>query len=223
MKNVLELDSVIQSFDGRQVLTDVYLKCETGDIIGILGRNGSGKSTLMKILFGIMRAERKFIRINDIVLEKPFLANDLVVYMPQHSFLLSHLTLEKIARLYLATDHIPGFFDDEILERLKSSRVGDLSGGEARYMEVKLLLHTPSQFVVLDEPFNGVAPVVVNQLKELIRNCSADRGIILTDHDYKNVLDVANQYALLYDGGLKKIRDKHELVRWNYLTENHID
>jgi lipopolysaccharide export system ATP-binding protein len=223
MKNVLELDSVIQSFDGRQVLTDVYLKCVTGDIIGILGRNGSGKSTLMKILFGVLSAERKFIRINDVVFEKPFLAKDLIVYMPQHSFLLSHLTLGKIARLYLTSDHVDKFFEDEILERLKNSQAGDLSGGEARYMEVKLLLHSPAQFVVLDEPFNGVAPVVVQQLKELIRNCSSDRGIILTDHDYKNVLDVANQYALLHDGGLKRIKDKQELVRWNYLTENHID
>jgi lipopolysaccharide export system ATP-binding protein len=223
MKNVLELDSVIQSFDGRQILTDVYLKCVTGDIIGVLGRNGSGKSTLLKILFGVLPAERKFIRINDVVLQKPFLAKDLIVYMPQHNFLVSHLTLEKIARLFLPSETIPHFFDDGILQRLRDFKAGELSGGESRYMEVKLLLSTPAQFVLLDEPFNGVAPVVVQQLKELIRTCSIDRGIILTDHDYRNVLDVANRYALLYDGGLKKIKDKQELVRWNYLTENHLD
>jgi lipopolysaccharide export system ATP-binding protein len=223
MKNVLELDSVIQSFDGRQILTDVYLKCVTGDIIGVLGRNGSGKSTLLKILFGILSAERKFIRINDVVLQNPFLAKDLIVYMPQHNFLVSHLTLDKISRLFLSPEIVPQFFDDAILQRLRNSKAGELSGGESRYMEVKLLLSTPAQFVLLDEPFNGVAPVVVQQLKELIRSCSTDRGIILTDHDYKNVLDVANQYALLYDGGLKKIKDKQELVRWNYLTENHLD
>lgn len=223
MKNLLEIDSVIQSFDGRQVLTDVYLKCETGDIIGVLGRNGSGKSTLLKILFGVQSAERKFVRINDVVLEKPFLAMDVIVYMPQHNFLLSHLTLEKIARLYLPSEFVQHFFDDAILERLRHSKAGELSGGESRYMEVKLLLKTPAQFALLDEPFNGVAPVVVQELKELIRTCSKEKGIILTDHDYRNVLDVANHYALLYDGGLKRIRDKKELVRWNYLTENQLD
>lgn len=221
MKNVLELDSVIQSFGGHQVLTDVYLKCVTGDIIGILGRNGSGKSTLMKILFGVMRAERKFIRINDVVYEKPYLATDLIVYLPQHCFLLSHLRLEKIAQLYLSSEEITSFFDDAILNRLKHKKAGELSGGEARYMEVKLLLKSAAQFVLLDEPFNGVAPVVVEHLKELIRESTNKKGIILTDHDYKNVLDVANQYALLYDGGLKRIKHKQELVRWNYLTENH--
>jgi lipopolysaccharide export system ATP-binding protein len=223
MKNVLELDSVIQSFDGRQVLTDIYLKCVTGDIIGILGRNGSGKSTLMKILFGVQSAERKFIRINDVVYEKPYRHNGIIAYLPQHNFLLSHLTLGEIARLYLEEKDALDFFDDPILERVRETKTADLSGGESRYAEVKLILSRPVQFVLLDEPFNGVAPVVVEQLKQLIRSYSKDKGIILTDHDYKNVLDVANQYGLLYDGGLKRIKDKHELVRWNYLTENHID
>jgi lipopolysaccharide export system ATP-binding protein len=223
MKNVLEIDSVIQSFDGRQVLTDIYLKCVTGDVIGILGRNGSGKSTLLKILFGVQSAERKFIRINDVVYERPFLATDIITYLPQHNFLLSHLTLQDIAKLYLDPNDAVSFFDDPILDRVRETKTADLSGGESRYAEVKLVLSTPAQFVLLDEPFNGVAPVVVEQLKKLIRDRSNNKGIILTDHDYKNVLDVANQYGLLYDGGLKKIKDKQELVRWNYLTENHID
>jgi ABC-type multidrug transport system ATPase subunit len=64
MSSLLEIDSVIKSYDLNQVLTDIYIKCETGDILGILGRNGSGKSTLLKILFGTLAADSKFIRID---------------------------------------------------------------------------------------------------------------------------------------------------------------
>lgn len=64
MKHVLEVDSVQKYFEHKLVVSDVYLKCETGDIIGLLGRNGSGKSTLLKILFGIVPADYKFVRID---------------------------------------------------------------------------------------------------------------------------------------------------------------
>lgn len=71
MSSLLEIDSVIKSYDDRQVLTDIYLKCETGDILGVLGRNGSGKSTLLKILFGVLPADSKFIRIDGKVYNCP--------------------------------------------------------------------------------------------------------------------------------------------------------
>ncbi len=70
MSDILEIDSVIKSFDVKQILTDIYLKCQTGDIIGILGRNGTGKSTLLKILFGTLKAENSFIKINGKVYDR---------------------------------------------------------------------------------------------------------------------------------------------------------
>ena len=72
MPNLLEIDSVVKSYYGRSVLTDIYVKCETGDILGLLGRNGSGKSTLLKILFGTLSAERKSIRIDGKIYDQPY-------------------------------------------------------------------------------------------------------------------------------------------------------
>ena len=223
MQSILEIDSVMQSFDGRKILSDIYLKCETGDILGMLGRNGSGKSTLLKILFGAMKGDHKFIRIDGEIYDKPFKTPGLVCYLPQHSFLLGHLSVTTTVTLYLDGIGVDAFLDDELLGKLRNNKIDSLSGGESRYLEIKLLLSMPSKFVLLDEPFNGVAPVMIEQLKTVITQHSATKGIILTDHDYNNVLDVANKYCLVYDGGIKHIETKNDLVRWQYLTVNSLD
>jgi len=217
MKNVLEIDSVSKAFDQNRVLTDAYLKCETGEIIGLLGRNGTGKSTLLKILFGTQGAYSKFIRINGKVYEKPYLASTEVAYLSQDSFLLGHLRVEEAIKFYLGNKKLSLFWNDEIIGHLLKNKVNTLSGGEIRYLEIKLLLNLPVKFVLLDEPFNGIAPVVVEVLKAMIRDHAQDKGIILTDHDYQNVLNVATRYCLLYDGTIKSIENRDDLVRWGYL------
>ena len=103
------------------------------------------------------------------------------------------------------------------MKKLNTSKISYLSGGELRYLEIKLLLYTDCKFILLDEPFNGVSPILVGEIKKLILKTSEFKGIILTDHDYRNVLDVANQFCLIYDGGIKRIDDKEELVRWGYI------
>ena len=222
MSNLLEIDSVIKSFGGHQVLTDIYLKCETGDIIGMLGRNGTGKSTLLKILFGTMAADRKFIRIDGKIYDYPYKTKDELCYLPQHEFLPKHLTIEKAVRLYIGKTSVDSFFNDETLTVVRKSKVAHLSGGELRYLEIKLLLHTNSKFVLLDEPFNGVSPILNESIKSLITEASKTKGIILTDHDYRNVLDIANHYCLIFDGGIKEIKDKSELVKWGYISERKL-
>jgi lipopolysaccharide export system ATP-binding protein len=223
MHNVLEIDSVLKSFDGRRILSDIYLKCETGDIIGMLGRNGSGKSTLLKILFGAMATDHKYIKINGIAYNKPFKTIGLISYLPQHPFLLQHLSVEQTAIIYLDGLGIDSFFNDSLLGKLRQNKIAMLSGGEARYLEIKLLLSMPAKFVLLDEPFNGVAPIMIDQLKAMITQHSKTKGVILTDHDYNNVLDVANKSCIVYDGGIKPIENKSDLVRYNYLPVNSLD
>ena len=223
MSNLLEIDSVVKSFDMRVVLTDIYLKCQTGDIIGMLGRNGTGKSTLMKILFGTLNADRKFIRIDGKVYDQPYKTINEICYLPQDSFLPKHMSIEKTVELYLGKNQIVNFLEDSILQKLNTSKISHLSGGELRYLEIKLLLHTDCKFLLLDEPFNGVSPILVGEIKKLILKTSEFKGIILTDHDYRNVLDVANQFCLIYDGGIKKINDKRELVRWGYIPESRLE
>jgi lipopolysaccharide export system ATP-binding protein len=220
MSNVLEIDSVIKSFGERQILTDIYLKCETGDIIGLLGRNGSGKTTLFKILFGTLSSDRKFIRIDGKIYNRPYLIKNEICYLPQHNFLPKHLTVDKAVRLYVNKASVVSFYNDNILASLKKYNVSNLSGGELRYLEIKLVLYTDSKFVILDEPFNGVSPILIETIKVLIIQAATTKGIILTDHDYRHVLNIANRCFLLFDGGIKNIKDKYDLVRWGYVSES---
>lgn len=223
MPDTLEIDSVNKYFGTRAVLTDVYLKCQSGDIIGILGRNGSGKSTLLQILFGTMPADNKFIRINEVVQNKPYHRKDLIAYLPQHSFLPGYISTDQAVTLYLGAQAVPDFFDDAILHKLKGTQVNNLSGGELRYLEIKLLLQSSAKFVLLDEPFNGIAPVVIQKIKEMITSAASTKGIILTDHDYENILQISNHYCLMYEGNLKSIQGIEDLARWGYISSTKLE
>lgn len=218
MRHVFEIDSVQKHYSNRSILTDVHLKCHTGEIVGLLGRNGSGKSTLLKIMFGTTAAE-KFIRIDGKVYEQPYKTPGLVAYLPQHDFIPKHLSVKKAIELYITESERAAFIDDKLLRPLYQHHSGSLSGGEKRYLEVKLLLHSPARFVLLDEPFNGVAPVVVEQIKLLIRKTSVEKGIILSDHDYRNVLAITTRCLVLHEGSIKPVSAKEDLVKWGYILK----
>jgi lipopolysaccharide export system ATP-binding protein len=220
MSNLLEADSIRKEFGTNQVLTDISIKCEPGDIIGLLGRNGSGKSTLLKILFGTLYTDYKFIRINDEILDQPFKTRNTIAYLSQDNFLPKNITVKQVVEIY--SNDIPSnaFLEDEVLAKVTRTKIRNLSGGESRYLEVKLLLNHDANFVLLDEPFNGISPLHIELIKKMILYQSLKKGIILTDHDYRNVLDVANKYYLLFDGGLKTIKTKQDLINWGYVPDN---
>lgn len=218
MLDVLEVDSLAKRYSERVILSDVYLKCFTGDIVGLFGRNGTGKSTLMKIVFGIEKADNKFVRVNDKVLVSQSQLIQEISYLSQDTFLPNNSTVLELIRLTLNNQNVNSFVNDAILSPFLNTKVNSLSGGELRYLEIKVLLNLPSKFVLLDEPFNGLSPIIVKAVSELIKSHSKSKGIILTDHDYHSVLDIANRFYLLSDGYLKSISGRSDLVRLGYLN-----
>ena len=220
MSNLLEVDSIRKEFGTNQVLTDISLKCQPGDIIGLLGRNGSGKSTLLKIIFGTLNTDYKFIRINDSILNRPFTTKNTIAYLNQENFLPKNITVKHVVKIYSDDLDQKGFLEDEVLSKVLQTKIRNLSGGESRYLEVKLLLNLDTFFVLLDEPFNGISPLHVELIKKMIIGQSSKKGILLTDHDYRNVLDVANKYYLLFDGGLKSVKTQQDLIDWGYVPDN---
>jgi ABC-type lipopolysaccharide export system ATPase subunit len=125
-----------------------------------------------------------------------------------------------VVEIYSDDFNQKGFLEDEVLSKVTGTKICNLSGGESRYLEVKLLLNLDSVFVLLDEPFNGISPLHVELIKAMILKKSLQKGIILTDHDYRNVLDIANKYYLLFDGGLKPVKTKQDLIDWRYVPDN---
>ena len=222
MSNLLEVDSIRKEFGTKRVLTDIAFHCKPGEIIGLLGRNGSGKSTLLKIIFGTLSAEYKFIRINNEILNQPFKTKNQLAYLYQDNFLPKNITVKQVVKIFSDEIDHKGFLDDDVLAKVSGTKIRNLSGGESRYLEVKLMLNIDTLFVLLDEPFNGISPLHIELVKNMIREKSLKKGIILTDHDYRNVLDIANRYYLLFDGGLKPIRTRQDLIDWGYVPERQL-
>ena len=208
MHHLLEIDSVIKNFGTWQLLSDVYLRINTGDVIGLFGRNGTGKSVLMQIIFGTMKADRKFIRLDGCkILPAPYRHSGTIAFLPQQGYLPKHQKMKQLVRYYLDTDVVSDFYkDDEVAQSCMDRRVSQLSGGERRYLEAKLLLLGDTKFVLLDEPFDYLSFHLADKLIELIKKHSVNKGIVISDHNYGKVLEVVPQRV-----GFRKIELKKEL------------
>ena len=217
MKHVLEIDSIQKKFDLKSILSDVYLKCETGDIIGLLGRNGSGKSTLLQIVFGVLKADFKFIRVDGVVNSKTSELFNEISYLSQDNFLPRNFRVAKVIALSIKKDKINDFYSDETITTLKNKSIGELSSGELRYLEIKLVLSNSSKFVLLDEPYNGLSPLLIEKINDLILKNAAQKGIIITDHNYESIIGISTRLTLLKEGKLHHIKNKEELVEKGYL------
>lgn len=222
MKHLLEVDSIIKRYNNELVVSDVYIKCETGNIIGLLGRNGSGKSTLLKIIFGILNAETKFIRVDGVVKKHVNQLMKEISYLPQHNFIPQNFSVKKAVDLSVEKSKRTDFYEDEMIKNILNNKISQLSGGELRYLEIKLILSNLSKFVLLDEPYNGLAPLMIEKINKLIIDNSKNRGIIITDHNYENVIHVSNQLILMRSGKTHHLKDKMELVEKGYLRDGMI-
>lgn len=218
-KHILEVDGIQKKYGERVILSDVYLKCETSQIIGLLGRNGSGKSTLLKIIFGIISAPNKCIRINSVSKNNESSLLSEVSYLSQEQFIPNHLTVKKAVALSVDKQKITFFNKDEFIQSILGKRISHLSSGELRYLEIKIVLSNPSKFVLLDEPYNGLSPLMVEQVNEMILKNSAEKGIIITDHNYKNVINISSKIILIKDGKTHYVKHNAELVEKGYLVD----
>ena len=219
MQSELLVDSVNKSYNNKIILNDIYLKISTGDIIGLLGRNGCGKSTLLKIIFGTIDAESKFIRVNGIICNNSY-KNGFVKLLPQDDFMPKYLKVDSIIKLFFNKVNTDEIINDKIVKYIYKTKVKNISGGELRYLETLLLMNMDSDFILLDEPFNGVSPIIAGEIKKIIVEKSKNKGIILTDHDYRNVLSVSNKIYLMKNGSIKELKNNEELVEYGYVHKS---
>lgn len=210
----LHVDSVVKHFHTTKVLSDIYLRCLPGEITGILGRNGSGKSTLLKIIFGSMPADQAYVRIDGKVYTRRSERPSKVAYLYQDTFIPAHLKVRTVLKL-MAVEHLAGH---PTVKPILDNTFAEVSGGEVRYLEILFTLNRPASYIILDEPFNGLSPLLKDEVKEVIRSAAREgKGIILTDHDYRNVLDIITRKYMMREGSLKPFDDPEELRLYGYL------
>ena len=216
----LHVDSVIKNFGLKLVLSGVFISCEPNQIVGLLGRNGSGKSTLLKIILGSIRADNKFIIVNDKITNSLFDNRMLVNYLSQDNFLPSHIKLKTIIKLFCNEESSKLLSENELIKPLLDKKTKELSGGERRFFEVLLIAYSQAKYVLIDEPFNGVAPLYKSIIKKSISEQSKNKGFIITDHDYKNIIEISDKIFVLKDGNTKEINEISQLVNYGYLPKN---
>lgn len=214
----LHVDSVEKSFGGNPLLTDVFLSCRIGEVVGLLGRNGSGKSTLFRIICGDVAATHRYVRVGSTVLTSTAKRSSMIWYLPQHYFIPEHLTVRTAIRLSCSDSNKAFLTDHELVIPYLNQRICNLSGGIRRLIEILISIYSPAQFILADEPYTGIAPVFRDLVSELIRAQRPQKGFILADHDYRRVLDISDRIVLLSQGGTREVKDKDDLMTWGYLS-----
>ncbi len=221
MEHSLDVKSVVHSFGKRQILSDISFTCKTGDVIGIFGRNGTGKSTLLKILFGTLKAKHSEIYLDNRIVEKHIPLNKFIAYHHQEVFLPKNTTVKNLIPLYFPDGEKQNklFYDPQI-NKIENQKAGALSTGEQRYLQFLMILNLEHRFVLLDEPFSMLEPLYKDLIKEKIDSYKYEKGFIITDHYYLDVLQVAKVKKVIRDGVMTTVNHHNDLIDFGYLSSN---
>jgi len=220
--DILTVNQVVKAFGRNYVLSDIEFECKIGEIIGLFGRNGSGKSTLLKILFGTIKADAIDVKINSRSFDTTKnICNRVIAYLPQDSFIPKDLKVRSIIPIYYHDgEQQDRIFYDPRIAKIENQVVSTLSYGELRYLEILLISKLPHRFLLLDEPFSMIEPLYQDAIKDLLVSIKKDKGIVLTDHYYFDVLQITDKNVLIKDGKTIAVGNKLDLVEYGYISKS---
>ena len=211
--NGLEIRSIAKAYDRRAVLHDVSLGVHRGEVVGLLGPNGAGKTTCFYSIMGLVKPDsgRIFLDGQDIT-ELPMYRRAILGlgYLPQETSIFRGLTVEQniIAVLEVSepeaavrSERLERLLDEFGLTPLRDSPAMALSGGERRRCEIARALAADPSIMLLDEPFAGIDPISIADIRELVRELKQrDIGVLITDHNVRETLDIVDRACIIYDG-----------------------
>ena len=210
--------NIRKQFADKPVLDKVSLQLETGEILGLFGRNGSGKSTLMKILFGSMKADSGEFYLDQRSFE-PFgkFQQQQIAYLPQQNMYPRFLKVRDLIPMTIPEGEIQDkVFYSPGIDEYTSKWVHSLSEGQRTHLGVVLSCYLPHPVLMLDEPFSMTDPKTIERIKEIIIETSKSKALILSDHYYKDVLEVSSKNSLLKEGQLFNISGPEALKSHEY-------
>lgn len=210
----LYAEHLAKSYSGRQVVKDVSFNVKAGEIVGLLGPNGAGKTTSFYMVVGLVRHDSGTIRIDDqdiSVLPMHDRAKQGVGYLPQEASIFRRLSVydNLMAVLQVRKDlndqqrkaRADELISEFHIEHIRNSLGQALSGGERRRVEIARALAANPQFILLDEPFAGVDPISVIDIKKIIVNLKErGLGVLITDHNVRETLDVCERAYIVGSG-----------------------
>lgn len=222
----LAVVSIAKSYDKRVVLTDVSVTVGRGEVIGLLGPNGAGKTTCFYSVMGLVKPDSGRIMLDGEDITKLPMYRRAILglgYLPQETSIFRGLSVEKniLAVLELsepdrdARQHrLDTLLDEFGLTRLRASPSMALSGGERRRAEIARALAADPTIMLLDEPFAGIDPISIADIRDLI--CELKNrgiGVLITDHNVRETLDIVDRGYIIYDGRVLFAGSPDDLVR----------
>jgi lipopolysaccharide export system ATP-binding protein len=234
----LRVRNLSKQYGQRLVVEDISLTVARGEIIGLLGPNGAGKTTSFHMIVGLIKADGGTIELDDAnITDQPMhnRARAGIGYLPQEASVFRKLSAEDNVRAILElrkdldkaerNEKLERLLDEFGLQGVRSNLGEQLSGGERRRVEIARALATEPKFILLDEPFAGVDPISVNEIKDLIRDLAKRRiGVLITDHNVRETLDICDRAYIVAKGHIIAEGDadailSNETVRDVYLGD----
>lgn len=211
---MLSAQNLAKNFKGRDVVKDVSIEVSQSQIVGLLGPNGAGKTTCFYMIVGLIQANSGRVLLDQKdVTQLPIhdRARHGLSYLPQESSIFRNLTVEENVLAILQArqeltreqteEKLEQLLEEFSIEHIRNSKGMSLSGGERRRTEIARTLATDPKFILLDEPFAGVDPISVSDIKTIIKQLK-DRGIgiLLTDHNVRETLDICEKAYIVSEG-----------------------
>ncbi len=223
----LRISKLGKSYKGRQVVKEVSLQLKSGQIVGLLGPNGAGKTTSFYMIIGLVKADSGQVFVDDLNISKAPMherARKGLSYLPQESSIFRKLTVKDNILAILETrkelspnqrqDICQELMQDFHIDHLEASLGMSLSGGERRRVEIARALATDPDFILLDEPFAGVDPISVNDIKTIIRDLSKRSiGVLITDHNVRETLDICEFAYIVSEGAILAEGDPDSIMQ----------
>ncbi len=238
MTDVLKVESLVKVYRKKRVVDDVSLFVRQGEVVGLLGPNGAGKTTTFYMVIGQIQPDggRVLLREKDITNFPMYVrARHGIGYLTQEPSIFRKLTVEDNIKAILETLPISSSEFDTILknilvelgiERVATQKAYSLSGGERRRVEIARTLVCSPSFILLDEPFAGIDPLAVEDIKTIVRHLK-DRniGVLITDHNVRDILEITDRAYIISEGRIFASGSPDEItsnadVRRSYLGEH---
>jgi lipopolysaccharide export system ATP-binding protein len=226
LESGLTVISIAKSYDKRPVLTDVSLSVAKGEVVGLLGPNGAGKTTCFYSVMGLVKPDHGRVLLDGVDITGLPMYRRAVLglgYLPQETSIFRGMTVEQniSAVLELAepdklarAERLEQLLDEFGLTRLRASNAMALSGGERRRCEIARALAANPSIMLLDEPFAGIDPISISDIRDLVMELKTRGiGVLITDHNVRETLDIVDRACIIYGGQVLFAGSPEDLVR----------
>ena len=232
---MLQIKKISKSIKGKKIVSNITFSVESGEVFGLLGPNGAGKTTIFYIIAGLMNCDNGKIILSNKTISNISMHNRSklgINYLPQEPSIFQNLTVYEnlygLAELsFSSKKDIRNFIDNSIeefnLSEICNLKGRQLSGGQRRKVEIARTLAAKPNIILLDEPFAGIDPIAIEDIKNVLKNLiKKDIGILITDHNVRETLEMCHKAAIINNGEIIAKGNKESLINDNMVKKVYL-